>query len=42
MVIIIKVDINAEDMAKTILWIYQQPQHICIRDMVIAPTHYEA
>lgn len=34
--------ISVEDMAKTILWIYQQPQHICIRDMVIAPTYYEA
>lgn len=29
-------------MAKAILWIYQQLQHICIRDMVIAPTYYEA
>lgn len=34
--------ISVEDMAKAILWIYQQPQHICIRDMVIAPTYYEA
>ena len=34
--------ISVDDMAKAILWIYQQPQHICIRDMVIAPTYYEA
>lgn len=34
--------ISVKDMAKAILWIYQQPQHICIRDMVIAPTYYEA
>lgn len=34
--------IDSEDMAKAILWIYQQPKTICIRDMVIAPTYYEA
>ena len=34
--------IEIDDMAKTILWIYQQPQSICIRDMVIAPTYYES
>lgn len=34
--------IAIEDMAKTILWIYEQPQNICIRDLVIAPTYYEA
>ncbi len=33
--------IAVEDFAKTVLWIYQQPQSICIRDMVIAPTYYE-
>jgi len=33
--------ISAEDLAKTTLWIYQQPQTICIRDLVIAPTYYE-
>lgn len=33
--------IAAEDIAKNILWIYQQPQSICIRDLVIAPTAYE-
>ena len=34
--------ISAEALSKTILWIYQQPQTICIRDMVIAPTYYES
>ncbi len=33
--------ISVEDMAKTILWIYEQPKTICIRDIVIAPTYYE-
>lgn len=27
---------------KIVLWLYQQPQAICIRDMVVAPTLYEA
>ena len=30
-----------EDVAKAALWIYQQPQTICVRDLVIAPTTYE-
>ena len=34
--------ISVDEMAKTILWIYEQPQHICIRDIVIAPTYYES
>lgn len=34
--------IDVKDMAKAILWIYEQPQNICIRDLVIAPTYYEA
>jgi NADP-dependent 3-hydroxy acid dehydrogenase YdfG len=34
--------ISVEDIAKTVLWIYEQPQTICIRDIVIAPTYYEA
>lgn len=33
--------ISVGDMAKAILWIYEQPKHICIRDIVIAPTCYE-
>lgn len=34
--------VPVEDMAKTIFWIYQQPKTVCIRDIVIAPTYYEA
>ena len=34
--------IPVEELAKVILWIYQQPQTVCIRDIVIAPTYYEA
>lgn len=30
-----------EDIARAALWIYQQPESICIRDLVIAPTVYE-
>lgn len=33
--------IPAEDLAKAALWIYQQPQTICVRDLVFAPTYYE-
>jgi NADP-dependent 3-hydroxy acid dehydrogenase YdfG len=33
--------IPAEDLAKAVLWIYQQPQTICVRDLVFAPTFYE-
>lgn len=33
--------IPAEELAKAALWIYQQPQTICVRDMVFAPTYYE-
>ena len=34
--------IDVDDFAKMILWIYQQPQNICVRDRVVAPTVYEA
>lgn len=34
--------ISVDNMAKTLLWMYQQPQSVCIRDLVIAPTYYEA
>lgn len=34
-------DIYPRELAKTALWIYEQPQTICIRDMVFAPTYYE-
>lgn len=33
--------ISVEHFAKMIFWITQQPQEICIRDIVIAPTKYE-
>lgn len=33
--------IEVSDFAKAILWIYQQPENICIRDMVIVPTDYD-
>jgi NADP-dependent 3-hydroxy acid dehydrogenase YdfG len=32
--------IDPVDLAKAVLWVYQQPQSICIRDLVIAPTQY--
>lgn len=34
--------IDAEDLAKTALWMYEQPQHICVRDLVFAPTYFES
>jgi NADP-dependent 3-hydroxy acid dehydrogenase YdfG len=34
--------IAAEDLAKAALWMYQQPQTICVRDLVFAPTSYES
>ncbi len=34
--------ISVDELAKAILWIYQQPKTICIRDIEIAPTVYEA
>ena len=33
--------IEVEDFVKAVLWTFQQPQGICIRDMVFAPTYYE-
>lgn len=33
--------ISPTELAEIVLWIYQQPQIICIRDMVITPTNYE-
>ena len=33
--------VAVEDVAKAILWIYEQPPSVCIRDLVIAPTYYE-
>ena len=34
--------ISVENLAKMVLWMYQQPESICIRDIVIAPTSYES
>ncbi len=34
--------IEVEDLAKTVLWLFEQPKGVCIRDLVIAPTYYEA
>lgn len=33
--------INVNDFVKIIKFIFDQPQNICIRDIVIAPTNYE-
>lgn len=33
--------VNADEFAKIILWIYEQRQNVCIRDIVVAPTNYE-
>lgn len=34
--------ISVDDVAKAVLWMYEQPLTVCIRDLVIAPTYYEA
>lgn len=34
--------IPPEEFAKAVLWVYQQPKSICVRDMVFTPTEYEA
>lgn len=34
--------ISADAVANTVRWIYEQPQGICVRDIVIASTFYEA
>jgi NADP-dependent 3-hydroxy acid dehydrogenase YdfG len=33
--------VEPDDVARAALWMYEQPQTICIRDLVIAPTSYE-
>ncbi len=33
--------VSSDTFAETLLWIYQQPSGVCIRDLVIAPTNYE-
>ncbi len=32
--------VEPDDVARAALWIYEQPETICIRDLVIAPTSY--
>src|SRR3990167_87933 len=36
-----KLGVSEKEFAKTVLWVYRQPQNICIRDMVFASTFYE-
>ena len=33
--------LSAEDVAGSILWAYQQPQHVCIREIVLAATRQQ-
>lgn len=33
--------ISPKEFAEVVLWVYQQPKTICVRDLVIAPTDYE-
>lgn len=33
--------INVDQFANMVLWVYQQPQNICVRDLEVAPTVYE-
>ena len=33
--------VEPDDVAQAALWMFEQPQTICIRDLVIAPTSYE-
>lgn len=33
--------IPVDNFAEVVLWVYQQPQTICVRDLVFAPTYYE-
>jgi NADP-dependent 3-hydroxy acid dehydrogenase YdfG len=35
-------NIQTTDFAQVALWVYQQSQTICIRDLVVAPTYYPA
>lgn len=37
----IEVTINSEDVANSILFAYAQPQNVCIREIVIAPTRQD-
>jgi len=33
--------LDADDVARAVLFAYQQPQHVCVREIVIAPTRQE-
>jgi NADP-dependent 3-hydroxy acid dehydrogenase YdfG len=33
--------ISPQQFAEMVLWVYRQPQSICIRDLLVAPTDYE-
>ncbi|PIQ43741.1 MAG: hypothetical protein COV52_00905 [Gammaproteobacteria bacterium CG11_big_fil_rev_8_21_14_0_20_46_22] len=33
--------IEIQDVVNAVLWLFEQPQSVCIRDIVIAPTTYE-
>jgi NADP-dependent 3-hydroxy acid dehydrogenase YdfG len=32
-------NLDPEDIAKAVLFAYEQPQNVCIREMIICPTH---
>lgn len=33
--------VSADEFAKIVLWIFEQRENVCIRDLVVAPTNYE-
>ncbi len=33
--------LNPEDIARAVAFAYEQPAHVCIRELVIAPTNQE-
>lgn len=33
--------ISPKQFAEMVLWVYQQPKSICIRDLLVSPTDYE-
>jgi len=33
--------ISPQQFAEIVLWVYQQPKTVCIRDLLVAPTSYE-
>lgn len=37
----IEVTINSEDVARSILFSYSQPQNVCIREIILAPTRQD-